>query len=272
MLIALYAARTTASGISWNWTAIGTVALALATFAALGYTILATRRDRAQAARDRAEAEKNLREERAAGNGRLQAEQAHDADMRRRDRQIANAAALVARVAEIRSHMDGVPNAYLRASFSSLGGSPVARRLDEPETLAAIASLKHGAWAEAAMLGTGKAAEVAAGRYRRLADLVDDAASEGSSTQDRDIRSLKNYARWVLITLRMLAENETVPPFTEGARAYPSLGDEEVKRAWRPDPIPAQWESPEVDVPVPVGPWRIRSEGEPISSPADSPA
>jgi hypothetical protein len=90
------------------------------------------------------------------------------------------------------------------------------------------------------MLGTSEAAELAAGRYRRLAWLVDEAASESSSTQDRDIKSLKNYARWVLLSLRMLAENETVPPFSEGAPPYPGArdGGRHACVAARPDPGP----------------------------------
>jgi hypothetical protein len=38
--------RAAAGGASWNWTAIGTVALAAATFAILWYTVVSTRRDR----------------------------------------------------------------------------------------------------------------------------------------------------------------------------------------------------------------------------------
>ena len=96
---------------------------------------------------------------------------------------------------------------------------------------------------------------------------MDEAASESSSTQDRDIKSLKNYARWVLLSLRMLAENETVPPFSEGAPPYPMLGVEDGMPVWRPDPIPARWDAAEADVPVPVSAWR--TEGA-TASPADS--
>lgn len=75
----------------------------------------------------------------------------------------------------------------------------------DPEALGAIDSLRQGAWTEAAMLGTGAAAEEAAHRYRTLVQLVDEAASM-SPFSDQDEGSLLNYARWVQISLRMLAE------------------------------------------------------------------
>jgi len=59
------------------WTAIGTVALAAATFVALAYTIYTTRADRRQAAADRRDAAQRLRDEREAGERRLRAERDH---------------------------------------------------------------------------------------------------------------------------------------------------------------------------------------------------
>jgi hypothetical protein len=64
------------------------------------YTVLTTRRDRAQAAKDREDADKRLEAEREAGEQRLQDERAHEAEVRRRDRQIANVAVLVGYVAD----------------------------------------------------------------------------------------------------------------------------------------------------------------------------
>lgn len=255
MILLLYAVKATppAGGINWDAvTAIGALILAAVTLLTLAYAIWTTRRDRKQAAEDRTAADQRLAEERAAGDQRLNDERTHGAEMRRRDRQIANVAVLVARVADIRAHMSDVPGIHSRSAFSSMGATITAHHPSDPETLAAISSLRHGEWAEAAMLGTSETAELAAGRYRTLARLVDDAASEFSSTHDRDLASLRNYARWVLITLRTLAEDETVPPFSEGARPYPMLGVEDGMPVWQPDPIPTRWDVAEADVPVPV--------------------
>jgi hypothetical protein len=274
MLSLLDAPRTAPAtgGINWDaLTAIGTLALAVVTLLTLAYAIWTTRRERRQAASDREDAEKRLEAERMAGDQRLRSQQDHEAKMRRRDRQIANVAALVARVADIRAHLSDVPGIYSRAGFASIGTSITAHHPSDPETLAAISSLEHGAWAEAAMLGTSEAAEKAAGRYRTLARLVDEAASEFSSAYDRDLKSLRNYARWVLLSLRMLAEDETVPPFSEGAPPYPMLGLGDGMPVWRPDPIPVRWDAPEVDVPVPVSSgFRVRRAGASGSPAADS--
>jgi hypothetical protein len=66
------------------WTAVGTIALAAVTFAALAYTIVMTMRERRQSAADRAEAAIRLTQEREAGDRRLREERDH-AEGRRRD-------------------------------------------------------------------------------------------------------------------------------------------------------------------------------------------
>lgn len=89
------------------------------------------------------------------------------------------------------------------------------------------------------MLGTGEAAEQAAGRYGMLLIMVDDAAS-ADSFSDRDKASLRNYARWVLISLRMLAEDETVPQISKGHRESPGSPWEDGS-VWDPEPLPPGW-------------------------------
>src|ERR1022692_1460647 len=175
MLILLYTPKPAppAGGINWDaWTAIGTLLLAVVTFATLIYAVIATTQERRQAKRDREAADARLIAEREAGDKRLQEERDHATELRRRERQIDNLAVLIARVAEIQAIAAKVPGTFLRVGRPSFSGRP----LTEPEELGPISSLRHGPWTEAAMLGTGKAATEAARRYRALVRLVDEAA------------------------------------------------------------------------------------------------
>lgn len=54
--------------------------------------------------------------------------------------------------------------------------------------------------------------------------------------------TLLNYSRWVRISLRMLAENETVPPIYGGTPELPILGLADHMPAWLPHPLPPRWE------------------------------
>jgi hypothetical protein len=74
------------------WTAVGTIALAAVTFAALAYTIVMTTRERRQSAADRTEAAIRLKEERDAGDRRLREERDYAEAVRRQDRQAADEA------------------------------------------------------------------------------------------------------------------------------------------------------------------------------------
>ncbi len=69
------------------WTAVGTIALAAVTVAALAYTIVMTTRERRQSAADRAEAAVRLKEEREAGDRRLREERDYAEAVRRQERQ-----------------------------------------------------------------------------------------------------------------------------------------------------------------------------------------
>ena len=260
MLIALHAAKVTSSSISWNWTAIGTVALAVLTFATLLYTVLATRRDRAQAKADRQDAEKRLDAERKAGDERVEAERKYAEKVRRRDRQIANVAALAGRVAGTQAHLAAIPGAVHRIGQ---GGQTTK------DALAAIWSLRLGAWTEAAMLGTDKTAEAAADRYRALVALLGEASNAQLANRypERDMDTLRNYVRWVLISLSNLAEDETVPTLAPGFPEIPLLGLAEDMPAWLPDPIPAEWDDmARADVPVRKSPQGMFGGGHKINS------
>jgi hypothetical protein len=89
------------------------------------------------------------------------------------------------------------------------------------------------------MLGTGEAAREAAGRYRMLLITADDAARTDPFS-DRDMESLRNYARWTLISLQMLAEDETVPQISRGHPEGPGIPGEDAF-AWSPEPLPPGW-------------------------------
>jgi hypothetical protein len=142
----------------------------------------------------------------------------------------------------------------------------------DEDSLAAITSLRHGAWTEAAMLGTGEAAEAAADRYRTLVRLVDEAAhTEARAFPDRDMAALRNYARWVLISLRTLAEDETMPP-NYGGPVRPLFGLAAHMPAWLPDPIPPGWDDiAEADPPVRLA-ARLGTNAAPGTQPAAEPS
>lgn len=222
------------------WTAIGTVALAAATFVALAYTIFTTRRDRRQAASDRLDAAQRLSDERDAGDRRLRQERDYAESLRRRERQADNAQVLIQRVAGLQPFLATVPGTWLRRD--QLLGPGVRYRGDE-ECRAAVDTLRHGAWAETAMLGRGDAAAEAAARYRSLVRLVEDLAHRHLTGPggDRDVRALRNYARWVRISLVMLAEDGTVPPIAGGSPEVPLPGLAEDMPAWLPHPVPSGW-------------------------------
>jgi hypothetical protein len=242
-----------AHGLSWNWTAIGTVSLAGVTLVTLLFTIYQARKERQQAAADRAAADQRLADERAAGEQRIRDERAHSDDVRRRERLLDNASALMQRVAVLQPYLPTVPGATLRGR---VGTSPLRGALSnsvpgDDECRAAIASLRHGAWTEASMLGSGEAAQSAADRYRRLVRLVDETALGSARLPDRDIDSLRHYAMWVRITLRMLAASEIVPQVYGGSAESPLLGLAEHMPAWLPNPIPDGWnDETEVDAPL----------------------
>lgn len=250
------------------WTAIGTVALAAATFVALAYTIHTTRTDRRQAAADRLDAAQRLRDEREAGERRLREERDHAEAQRRRERQADSAQALLQRVAVLQPYVETIPGTWLRRS--RLPGLVVRQEQDE-ECRAAIDTLRHGAWAETAMLGRGDAAAEAATRYRSLVKLVEDLARsrlDGAVT-DRDVRALRNYARWVRISLAVLAEDGTVPPIAGGSPEVPLPGLAEHMPPWLPHPVPPGWTDEPDDDPAPR-PIRPSTPKADTDQPADA--
>lgn len=246
-------ASAAAHGLSWNWTAIGTVSLAGVTFVTLLFTIYQTKQERQQAAADRAEADRRLADERTAGEQRIRDERTHADDIRRHERLLDSTSALIQRVAVLQPYLPTVPGTTLRGQ---VGATPFRGALSnsvpgDEECRGAIASLRHGAWTETSMLGGGEAAQSAADRYRRLVKLVDEAALRSTPLPDRDIDSLRHYAMWVRVTLRMLATTETVPPIYGGSADTPLLGLAEHMSAWLPNPIPDGWnDESEVDAPL----------------------
>jgi hypothetical protein len=242
-----------ANGLSWNWTAIGTVSLAGVTFVTLLFTIYQAKQERQQAVADRAAADQRLADERTAGEQRVRDERTHADDVRRRERLLDNASALMQRVAALQPYLPTVPGTTLRGRA---GVAPVRGALSnsvpgDEECRAAIASLRHGAWTEASMLGGEEAPQSAADRYRRLVRLVDEVALGSTRLPERDIDSLRHYAMWVRITLRTLVASETVPPIYGGSAEAPLLGLAEHMPAWLPNPIPDGWnDESEVDAPL----------------------
>jgi hypothetical protein len=244
------AARVAPAPASWDWTAIGTVALAVLTFATLLYTIIAATSERRQAARDRADPEERLREERAASERRILDDRKHADEVRRRERQIANATELIGRIADLQHYMGVLPAATFGRRRPPDRPKDHLQELGEQELLIAIRSLRRGAWAEGAMLGASDAARRASDRYGRLVQLVYQATGT-PFLSSRDTDTLLNYSRWVRISLRTLADNETVPLIQGGSPEYPLLGLAEHMPAWVPHPLPAGWDD-EADIDAPV--------------------
>jgi hypothetical protein len=257
----------TASGPSLaDWlTAGGTVLLALITAITLIATVRITKADRrhdtkiraedraeakkvldgehARAEHDRADAAQRLDEERELARQRLQDERDHAEKTRRRERQADNAYMLIQRIAAVLPYLDNVPGTWIRRDRQAGGRAPGVRYLGEEECRAAVDTLRQGAWAETIMLGRDHAADEAAARYRCLAKLIESLARSQQAAKperERDVRTVRNYARWVRISLGMLAEDGSVPQIHGGSAQSPLLGLADMP-AWLPDPLPPGW-------------------------------
>jgi hypothetical protein len=227
-----------------DWlTAGGTVLLALITAVTLIVTVRITRADRRHddkiRAEDRAESTRRLQQEREASDQRLREEREHAEQKRRRERQADTAYVLVQRIAALQPYLGTVPGTMSRALFSGFG--PTVRQLHDDECRAAIDTLRHGTWAEASVLGPGDAAAAAADRYRYLVKLVDDLANNEPTEAERAVRTLRNYATWVRISLIMLAEDGAVPPIYGESAKFPLLRPAQHMPVWLPNPLPLRW-------------------------------
>lgn len=219
---------------SGAWTAVGTIALAVATVVAVVINIVITAQDRRRAAA-------NLDAERARADALLKAERDHAEQVRRRERQADNARVLLQRIAALQPCLPTVPGTWTRHTFPQAEYQPYTHHHGDEACREAIKSLQHGAFAEAPLLGQGEAAQTAADRYRRLVQLVFTAANDNHLDEERSASTLRSYARWVRISLRMLAESETVPPIHGGSPEYPQLGLPEHVPVWQPNPAPPGW-------------------------------
>jgi hypothetical protein len=231
-----------AANTHWDkWTAIGTLLLAAVTFATLVFAVVDAAFARRRAAEDREAADKRLEDERKAGNQRIEAERRHEADLRRRERQVDRASALVGRIARLQEYLNLLPGAALRGEWGLNSPSLQSRMMVGQEALIALSSLRHGAWTEAAMLGMSLDGDQAAGRYTTLVRLADEAALT-ADLSERDKTSLRNYARWVLLSMRALTQEHDVPMQYERNDTYPKFGKAEHEDAWLPMPIPPGWD------------------------------
>lgn len=247
-----------------DWlTAGGTVLLALITAVTLIVTVRITRADRrhddkiraedraqaatvlgeerARAERDRADAAQRLQDERELAAQRLRDERDHAEKTRRHERRSDNADALIQRIATLQPYLAVVPGVWIRRDRGPGGHEQGVRYLRDDGCLAAVDTLLHGVWAETTMLGRDDVGAVAAARYRYLVKLVEDLARHRPEKPKRDVRTLRNYARWVRISLRELAEDGAVPPIYGGSPEFPLLGLAEEMPPWLPHPLPPGW-------------------------------
>jgi hypothetical protein len=185
-------------------------------------------------AKQLAHSDAQLAEERAHSAAQLREERDHAEEVRRRERQADNARILLQRVVELQPYLDTIPG-------MSIGYRPGDSAEVIEERGAAVQSLRHGAMAEVPLLSADGEAKIVAERYRQLVQLIHAVANDNGSDRGWLASTLKAYARWVRITLRMLAENQTVPPIHGGSPEIPLLGIPADQPIWQPNPIPPGW-------------------------------
>ena len=71
-------------------------------------------------------------------------------------------------------------------------------------------------------------------------------ANDEYGDAERLVGLLRNYARWVRISLRMLAADGSVPRVHDGSPEYPRLGGDGDVPLWQPNPLPPGWYEQEV--------------------------
>lgn len=234
------------------WTAWGTVALAGATLLLATVTvgvyfadrvrsnkILRSDRRRAEADRrtamrrlqdERTQAAERLHEEREIAERRLSAEREWAATQRRRERQIEAAGELLEYMADLPGWLVWIPGASLPHGAFPGGEYSMA-------AVETMRGLQRGAWTAAMKLDHPEGAE----RYRNLVHLVLTVAKHAPSDhRDRDVHDLRNYTRWVRITLRELINTGDVPHIDDHER-IPKL-DRKNDIPWFPsNPVPPGW-------------------------------
>jgi hypothetical protein len=193
---------------------------------------LAEERDRS--ARDRADAERRLTEERV-----------YAEELRRRDRREASVGGLLSRIAGLMPFFDVVPGLNLAADLASLpdplgfpGGRSSARAPKLLEAREAVRWLSHGGHAEVWGLGDARAAS----QYRKLVHLVDTAVGENlpDDLYERAGRDLRRYGLWVRISLESLIE--TGQSLDPGIHAWPDLMRIPLDDApWQPSNVAEAW-------------------------------
>jgi len=249
-----------------QWTAYGTVGLAVVTVLGLGLSLWGERRARKigdkrlreeqeRAQEDREAAEQRLREEREESDRRIREERAAADHRQLRERQIKNATELLHRIADLHPYLPVLP--LLRGHRSSR--DPFADRLAECRD--AVLSLQRGAETEVHALHNRQAAEL----YRTYVQLVL-AVREGSWAQQLDQLKhpelgqaqeklcariegdLRRFALYVRLWLEVLIEGDEIPqdvlgPLASvGSPSIPVLGNPpEYGAFWNPQSIPPRW-------------------------------
>lgn len=175
---------------------------------------------------EREAAAKRLQEEREIAERRIAEERAFAAGERVRERQAQRAASLLARVAQLRA---GLP---LVRSPKQYAGANLLKA--EVESL--LKTLVEGAHIDAPLLGNTEVEK----RYRNLVHLVISLANN-PDTSDGNLRDLRNYAKFVKLSLIALVDGTEIPrtdgpevPFVQ--RAYNDGS------TWHPTHIPANWD------------------------------
>ena len=226
------------------WVALITAAATVATVIAAvciavhGNTVADRRLKEERALADRrlvdqaADARQQLEEERAIAERRILEERAFATAERLHERQTAAAAVLLEYIGDLAPHLWQIPNTAtaMRAMPATLNGHPL-------ESAAPVDNLVRGAKVQALLLGN---PELAA-RYRRLVHLVLTAANHTDRQfEQRTIGDLRNYSKFVRLSLQALVDGRPLPD--PGADAYPHLKRTLDKALWHPTNVPVGWD------------------------------
>jgi len=178
------------------------------------------------------EANDKMGAERAAADVRLESAYARAEEQRLRDRQLAEAPKLLARVELFR-------NSVHQMLPTQVSGYPPSYSPNNEMELA-IRSLREGAGTEAVMLGNKPVRD----RYDTLAKLAEGANHPKSeemtkASRDRIIEDLRSYAIFVRLSLQGLIDGKPVPDLDPPAA--PDLQGH-VLAPWVPEPAPEGWQ------------------------------
>lgn len=167
---------------------------------------------------ERAAADERFQQERAAADKRSQLELEVETDRRTKQRRVEAAASLLRHVAGVMVRVDTLWGArHLSSPFYGHGYIVLTDRGETEAALClrAVEALRHGAYTDARLIGDKPLAD----RYRTFLKLVltvthgelDDLMERNQGWKDRTTGDLRNYGKFVMISLQRFIDGETLP-------------------------------------------------------------